>query len=65
MKRVLRTTILVIILFEGITALTAKIEQPFDGNDVYGFPLAFYTEYSLETREYIPPDFKAVLFGRM
>lgn len=57
MKRVFRTSIPTILLFAVITILTAKIEHPMDGNNVYGFPLAFYTEYSMEARVMTPPDF--------
>jgi len=60
MKRVFRTSILIIILFAVITILTAKIERPFDGNNSYGFPVVFLTEYSLmvlDLDQVTPPSF--------
>ena len=46
MKRVFRISMLIILLFSAVVLLTAKEESSFDGNDVYGFPLTFFTEYS-------------------
>jgi magnesium-transporting ATPase (P-type) len=37
--------------------LTAKIEQPIDGNNVYGFPLIFYTEFSMEVAPPLEPPY--------
>lgn len=45
MKRAFRTSIQIILLFAAVVILTAKIESPGDGNDVYGYPLIFLTKY--------------------
>ena len=46
MKRAFRISILIILLFAVVVIITAKEERSIDGNDVYGFPLTFFTEYS-------------------
>lgn len=45
MKRAFRISILIILLFAVVVIITAKEERSIDGNDVYGFPLIFLTEY--------------------
>ena len=45
MKSIKRISILMVLLFAVVVILTAKIETPVDGNDVYGFPSTFLTIY--------------------
>ena len=45
MKIILTILLLTAICFISLTVFTAKIETPFDGNDTYGYPLTFHTEY--------------------
>jgi hypothetical protein len=47
MKKYLPLCILTIIIFGTLTISTAKIEQPTDGEDTYGFPLTFFIRHSL------------------
>jgi hypothetical protein len=44
-KKAIRISILLVLLFTVIVILTAKIEKPVDGENIYGFPLIFLTEY--------------------
>jgi len=46
MKRIIRVLIFIVLIFSVVVLLTAKIESSFDGNDFYGYPLTFLTEYS-------------------
>jgi dolichol kinase len=46
MKKHLIICSLTIITFVLLTVFTAKNEIAFDGNNFYGFPLTFHTEYS-------------------
>lgn len=57
MKRAFRISILIILLFTVDIILTAKIEQPIDGDNVYGFPLIFYTEYSMNVAGPLTPAY--------
>jgi hypothetical protein len=45
MKRAISISILIVIIFAVVVILTAKMERLVDGNDVYGYPLVFLTEY--------------------
>jgi len=45
MKRAISISILIVIIFAVVVILTAKNERIVDGNDVYGYPLIFLTEY--------------------
>ena len=45
MKRAFRISILLILLFAALVILTAKEGIQADGNNLYGFPLTFLTEY--------------------
>ena len=46
MKKLFTIILLSIGSFALITLMSARIERHFDGNDTYGFPLIFYTEFS-------------------
>ena len=61
MKRAFRILILAILLFAVVVKITAIEERPFDGNNVYGFPLMFYTEYSMEVAGPVTPSYFSFL----
>ena len=46
MKKVIRILIYTVLIFAAVVLPTAKLERAFDGNDNYGYPLTFFTEYS-------------------
>ena len=45
MNRAFRISIITLALFAVVVFVTAKEERSIDGNDVYGYPLIFLTEY--------------------
>jgi hypothetical protein len=61
MKRAFRISILIILLFAVVVKITAKEERSIDGNNVYGFPLMFYTEYSMEVIGPVTPPYFSFL----
>jgi len=50
-----------VLLFVVLTAVTASIETPFDGNDNFGFPFRFYTIYGGKRSFYPPNEFSAFM----
>jgi len=61
MKRTLLILSFPVLLFVVLTAVTASIETPFDGNDNFGFPFLFYTIYGGKRSLYPPNEFSAFM----
>ena len=61
MKRILLMLSLPVLLFAVLTAVTASIEKPFDGNNNFGFPFRFYTIYGGKRSFYPSNEFSAFM----
>jgi hypothetical protein len=51
-KNILFIFLISVIVFCIATLLTIKNETPIDGNDTYGFPFTFFTEYGGKRVDY-------------
>ncbi|WP_431215938.1 hypothetical protein ACQ86N_15555 [Puia sp. P3] len=60
MNRAFRTAFFIVLVFVLVVNLTAKIEKPWDGNNYYGYPLVFLTEWSEEVTG--PPSAPTFVF---
>ena len=61
MKKILLMLSFTVLLFVALTAITAVIETPFDGNDNFGFPFRFYQIYGGKRSFYPPNEFSVFL----